>query len=80
MTKYRLTQAGQELNYGYRRNARIALEALGQTFTKKEALEKLGTLQVVGQLGKGTPKSFWHRFYAQGAHHKKKPFIEIVPI
>lgn len=78
MSMYRLTQAGHELNYGYRRNARLALEALGPTFTKDDALEKLRTLEDIGQLGKGTPKSFWRRFAAQGAHAKKKAFIEIV--
>jgi hypothetical protein len=78
MSMYRLTQAGRELNYGYRRNARLALDALGPTFTKDEALERLGTLQGLGQLGKGTPQSFWHRFAAQGAHAKKKAFIEMV--
>lgn len=78
MSMYRLTQAGRELNYGYRRNARLALAALGPTFTKDEALERLGTLHGLGQLGKGTPQSFWHRFTAQGAHAKKKAFIEMV--
>jgi len=78
MSMYRLTQAGHELNYGYRRNARLALEELGHTFTKEEALEKLRALHGLGQLGKGTPQSFWHRFAAQGAHAKKKAFIEIV--
>lgn len=78
MSMYRLTQAGHELNYGYRRNARLALEALGPTFTKDDALEKLRTLEELGQLGKGSPKSFWRRFAAQGAHTKKTAFIEIV--
>lgn len=72
MAVYRLTQAGHELNYGFRRNARLALEALGPTFTKDQALEKLKSLQNLGQLGKGTPKSFWHRFASLGAHAKKE--------
>ncbi|SDT26248.1 hypothetical protein [Pseudomonas prosekii] len=76
MSMYRLTQAGHELNYGFRRNARLALEALGSTFTKDQALEGLQTLYELGQLGKGTPQSFWHRFAALGAHAKKKAFIE----
>lgn len=79
MAMYRLTQAGHELNYGFRRNARIALEGLGPTFTKDQALEKLRSLQDLGQLGKGTPKSFWHRFASLGAHAKRKAFIEAVP-
>jgi hypothetical protein len=79
MALYRLTQAGHELNLGFRRNARLALEALGPTFTKEQALEKLSVLQGLGQLGKGTPKSFWHRFASLGAHAKKKAFIEVVP-
>lgn len=79
MATYRLTQAGKELNYGYRRNARRALEKLGPTFTKEEALEKLATLHAAGKLGKGTPKSFWHRFASQGAHAKRKAFIELAP-
>ena len=79
MAMYRLTQAGHELNYGFRRNARLALEALGPAFTKDQALEKLRSLQDLGQLGKGTPKSFWHRFASLGAHAKKKAFIELAP-
>ncbi|CAI8954077.1 hypothetical protein [Pseudomonas sp. IT-P294] len=76
MTMYRLTQAGHDLNYGYRRNARLALEALGPMFTEGEALSALQALQTMGQLGKGTPKSFWRRFATLGAHAKRKAFIE----
>ena len=79
MATYRLTQAGHELNYGFRRNARLALEALGPTFTKEQALEKLSVLQDLGQLGKGTSKSFWRRFASLGAHAKRKAFIEVAP-
>lgn len=78
MSMYRLTQAGHDLNHGFRRNARIALASLDPAFTKDEALEKLRTLQELGQLGKGTAQSFWHRFAALGAHSKKKAFIEAV--
>ena len=76
MSMYRLTEAGHKLNYGYRRNARLALEALGSTVTKDKALESLSTLHRLGQLGKGTPQSFWRRFASEGAHAKKKAFIE----
>ncbi|MDH0021626.1 hypothetical protein [Pseudomonas monteilii] len=79
MAMYRLTQAGKELNYGFRQNARRALEKLGPTFTKEEALDQLATLHAAGQLGKGTPQSFWHRFASLGAHSKRKAFIESVP-
>lgn len=79
MAIYRLAQAGHELNYGFRRNARLALEALGPTFTKEQALENLRVLHDLGQLGKGTPQSFWHRFASLGAHSKGKAFIESVP-
>lgn len=79
MATYRLTQAGKELNYGYRQNARRAPQRLGPTFTKEEALEKLAKLHAAGELGKGTPKSFWHRFASLGAHAKKKAFIELAP-
>ncbi|SEN28878.1 hypothetical protein SAMN04487857_11321 [Pseudomonas sp. ok272] len=77
MTRYRLSQAGHDLNYGYRRNARLALEALGPTFTEEEALSALQPLQASGRLGKGTSRSFWHRFATLGAHAKKKAFIEL---
>ena len=79
MATYRLTQAGHELNYGFRRNAPLALEALGPTFTKEQALGKLSVLEGLGHLGKGTPRSFWHRFASMGAHAKRKAFIEAVP-
>ena len=78
MAMYRLTQDGRERNKGYRRNARIGLQALGPTFTKEQALEKLRELQGLGHLGKGTPSSFWRRFASEGAHAKKKAFIETV--
>lgn len=79
MATYRLIQAGREMNYGFRRKARLALEALGPTFTKEEALEKLRVLHDLGQLGKGTPQSFWHRFASLGAHSKRKALIELMP-
>jgi hypothetical protein len=78
MATYRLTQAGHELNYGFRRNARLALEALGPTFTKDEALVMLRALHELERLGSGTPSSFWQRFASLGAHSKKKAFIELV--
>lgn len=79
MNLYRLTEAGRERNRGFRRNARIALEALGPTFSESRAKEALARLKVSGQLGKGTPASFWLRFTAQGAHSHKTPFIERIP-
>ncbi|WP_162987975.1 hypothetical protein [Stutzerimonas urumqiensis] len=79
MTLYRLTEAGRERNRGFRRNARIALEALGPTFSESSAKQALAELEVLGQLGKGTATSFWHRFAAKGAHSKKTAFVERVP-
>lgn len=79
MSMYRLTQAGHELNTGFRRNARIALEALGQTFTEARAMDALAVLHAFNMLGEGTPASFWHRFTSQGAHAHKTAFIERIP-
>ncbi|MOA56771.1 hypothetical protein D3C78_1808220 [compost metagenome] len=76
MSKYQLTKAGRDLNIGFRRNARIALEALGPTFTEAMAMDALAVLHASNKLGKGTPASFWRRFTAQGAHAHKKAFIE----
>jgi len=79
MAMYRLTQAGHELNSGYRRSARLALEAIGPIFTRDEAIEMLTALHRLGRLGNGTPQSFWHRFASLGTHAKRKAFIESVP-
>ncbi|GEM_PF-1151511 len=78
MELYRLTEAGRKLEIGYRRNARIALEALGPTFTETRAMDALAVLDAFNMLGEGTPASFWHRFTAQGAHSHRTPFIEHV--
>jgi hypothetical protein len=79
MDLYRLTEAGRKIEGDFRRNARIALDALGPTFTKSRAMDALAVLDAFNMLGEGTPASFWHRFTAQGAHSHKTPFIERVP-